>query len=149
MSTSYRSPLVATGVIVYVTLLAIVFLAVLHRTQGHYTAPQDDPYIHLALAEHIAHGHYGINTADFSSPSSSMVWPLLLSLLAPTTLGIYAALFYSVMAALWAIFLLALILDEWPEAVFATRTRQIVAMIAFVLLANLVGLTLLGMEHTL
>jgi hypothetical protein len=53
------------------------------------------------------------------------------------------------MAALWAIFLLALILDEWPEAVFATRTRQIVAMIAFVLLANLVGLTLLGMEHTL
>jgi hypothetical protein len=149
MSTSYRSPLVATGVIVYVTLLAIVYLVVLHRTQGHYTAPQDDPYIHLALAEHIARGHYGINTADFSSPSSSMVWPLLLSLLAPTTLGIYAALFYSVMAALWAIFLLALILDEWPEAVFATRSRQIVAMTAFVLLANLVGLTLLGMEHTL
>jgi hypothetical protein len=149
MSTSYRSPLVATGVIVYVTLLAIVYLAVLHRTQGHYTAPQDDPYIHLALAEHIARGHYGINTADFSSPSSSMAWPFLLSLLAPTTLGIYAALFYSVIAALWAIFLLALIVDEWPEAVFATRPRQIIAMIAFVLLANLVGLTLLGMEHAL
>src|ERR1700722_5684697 len=149
MSTSYRSPLIATGVVVYVALLATVYLAGLHRTQGHYTAPQDDPYIHLALAENIARGHYGINTADFSSPSSSMVWPLLLSLLAPTTLGIYAALFYGVMASLWATFLLALILDEWPQAVFATRSRQIVAMIAFGLLANLVGLTLLGMEHTL
>ena len=48
------------------------------RTGGSYVAPQDDPYIHLAMAERMAAGYYGINVGEASSPSSSLLWPVLL-----------------------------------------------------------------------
>jgi hypothetical protein len=37
----------------------------------------DDPYIHLALAEHIAARTYSINPDEAAAPASSMLWPLL------------------------------------------------------------------------
>lgn len=149
MPTTTRSPLIVIALTIYFSLLAIVFCAVLQRTEGHYTAPQDDPYIHLAMAEHMTHGEYGINTGESSSPSSSMVWPFMLAVLAPATLGIYSALIWNVVAGCFAVFLLCGIVDEWPDTVLPTKTRRIIALVTFILLSNLVGLTLLGMEHTL
>lgn len=35
----------------------------------------DDPYIHLAVADHIGAGGYGVNASELSSPSSSIIWP--------------------------------------------------------------------------
>ncbi len=40
----------------------------------------DDPYIHLALAEHLTHGHFGINANEAASPSSSILFPWLLAI---------------------------------------------------------------------
>mgnify|MGYP001017862235 CR=1 FL=1 len=51
---------------------------------GFFFYTLDDPYIHLALAENILRGHYGINLDEPSSPSSSIVYPFLV---AATMLG--------------------------------------------------------------
>jgi hypothetical protein len=40
----------------------------------------DDPYIHLALSERITRGEYGINPGEIASPSSSVIYPFLLTL---------------------------------------------------------------------
>jgi hypothetical protein len=75
--------LVAFVVGCLVTLLALV----LRATDGHFTYTLDDPYIHLALAQQIADGHYGINPGEASSPSSSILWPLVMAALVPLPWG--------------------------------------------------------------
>src|SRR5262245_18537055 len=52
--------------------------AILVLNEGHLVYNLDDPYIHLALAENIARGQYGVNLEEVSAPSSSILWPLLL-----------------------------------------------------------------------
>ena len=39
----------------------------------------DDPYIHMALAENIARGTFGVNLGEVSNPSSSILWPWILA----------------------------------------------------------------------
>ncbi len=133
----------------YLSLCFIIFFAVRQRTDGLFVAPQDDPYIHLALAEQIAHGHYGVNSSEPSSPSSSMLWPFLLTPLAASSYGIYEALILNALAGCCAVILIAAIVDEWPTAVLGSNARRVIAVLTLILLANLVGLTLLTMEHTL
>jgi hypothetical protein len=58
---------------------AALLAMVLSRTGGHLTYTLDDPYIHLALARNIWHGHYGLNWGEAAAPSSSILWPFLLA----------------------------------------------------------------------
>ena len=46
---------------------------------GSITYTLDDAYIHLALAERIGQGTYGINVGEFAAPASSILWPLILA----------------------------------------------------------------------
>ena len=59
--------------------LAALVGGILLLNGGHFAYSLDDPYIHLALAENLAAGHYGLNLDEPSSPSSSILWPLLLA----------------------------------------------------------------------
>ena len=52
--------------LVFPALLAIA--AVLAGNGGAFAYPLDGPYIHLALAEQILHGHYGLNPGEPASP---------------------------------------------------------------------------------
>jgi hypothetical protein len=70
--------LIAFSVGLYLFLCAVLVAGVLIKTHGHLVYSLDDPYIHLGLAENIAKGHYGINLTEYSSPSSSILWPFLL-----------------------------------------------------------------------
>jgi hypothetical protein len=45
---------------------------------GVFEYPLDDVYIHLAMAEEIARGHYGVNPGEAVGASSSVIYPLLL-----------------------------------------------------------------------
>ncbi len=59
---------------------AAIFLLILRETGGRFIYGLDDAYIHLAIAKHIAqNGVWGVTPFDFSSSSSSIVWPLLLA----------------------------------------------------------------------
>lgn len=56
-----------------------IYIAILSATNGVFTYTLDDPYIHLELAKNIWSGTYGINSNELSAPSSSIIWPFILS----------------------------------------------------------------------
>ncbi|MGB7537164.1 MAG: hypothetical protein WBM17_01375 [Anaerolineales bacterium] len=58
----------------------VYFLLILGQTGGRFIYNLDDAYIHLAIAKHIVRdGIYGVTPFEFSSSSSSILWPLLLA----------------------------------------------------------------------
>ncbi len=58
----------------------VYFLLILGQTGGRFIYNLDDAYIHLAIARHIVRdGIYGVTPFEFSSSSSSILWPLLLA----------------------------------------------------------------------
>jgi len=67
-------------------LLAFAVLtgAAIWRSGGVFEYPLDDVYIHLAMAEQLFAGGYGVNSGEFASAASSPLYPLLL----PTWAGL-------------------------------------------------------------
>jgi len=62
--------------------LSTLILAALtmRASGGHLVYMRDDPYIHMAIAKNLArHGVWGLTRHEFSSSSSSVLWPLLLA----------------------------------------------------------------------
>jgi hypothetical protein len=104
----------------------------------------DDAYIHLALARHILHGHYGINAGEFSAPASSILWPFLLAPFAATPFYEWMPLILNAaclwLTAWWAWRWLCEYLS-WGWALTAT------VVLAFAL--NVYGLVFTGMESSL
>lgn len=64
---------------IYALWTAAILYAIVRLCDGHFIYSLDDPYIHLAIAENIARGGYGINLQEYSSPSSSILYPFLLA----------------------------------------------------------------------
>ena len=136
--------------LVSLALTAIIAVS-LTLTDGHLVYSLDDPYIHLAVAESILEGGYGINTDHYSSPSSSILYPVLLAGLLGIGLGDWSPLFLNVLAALAVTWLCAGVL--WTKAVdeagpFAALWAAALLPLLIVSM-NLIGLPMTGMEHTL
>ncbi|MFZ1727806.1 MAG: hypothetical protein WBO29_00725 [Albidovulum sp.] len=55
-----------------------VLQAIAYAHAGVFEYPLDDVYIHLAMAEGISQGTYGVNPGVPASAASSIIWPLLL-----------------------------------------------------------------------
>lgn len=70
----------AYAVAAHLIIMALLVLLAMMRTDGVFVYTLDDPYIHLALAESILQGGYGINAGEYASPSSSILYPFLLAL---------------------------------------------------------------------
>jgi hypothetical protein len=122
--------------------------AVLLVVQVHFTCgvvySLDDPYIHLALARQILHGHYGINPGEFAAPSSSILWPFLLAPFAFTRLSEFLPLVINLGALVVAAWWLQRWLETWLSPWWA-----LVATVALAFALNLYGLVLTGMENSL
>ena len=128
----------------------VIWTSVLARCEGHFIFSLDDPYIHLALAENIARGHYGINLDAPSSPSSSILWPFLLAPFAHDNTPLSALVLNLVFAACTVLFIgvcTASLRRQSSELDDAAR-RCIVAL-SLVFVASLPALAFVGMEHTL
>src|SRR6476469_7310825 len=55
--------------------------ASLGLTGGELTYPLDDAFIHMALAKNLAeHGVWGVTPYGFTSPVSSLAWPVLIAM---------------------------------------------------------------------
>ncbi|MFM7204638.1 MAG: hypothetical protein ACKO6N_28025 [Myxococcota bacterium] len=124
---------------------------ILWRNGGLLTYTLDDPYIHLALAENIWRGHYGVNMEEVSAPSSSILWPLLLAPLAGTGLGIWWPLVINLalsVASVWQVSLLLERVMGWSGQVLP-RLLHGGLLGFFVLSTNMLGLAFTGMEHSL
>ncbi len=140
------SLLVSLGLLL--TIAAAELTAILQLNKGFFTYTLDDPYIHLALAENIRSGHYGINRAEPSSPASSILWPLLL---VPVAEQSWFPLLLNLIFAALTLTLMATLLDN-VLPFHESTTRAAVAMPMLVDLAlgtNLIGLAFTGMEHSL
>ncbi|NOT84588.1 MAG: hypothetical protein HOP02_07375 [Methylococcaceae bacterium] len=123
--------------------MLLLFMLVINTTHNHFTYTLDDPYIHLALARNIAHGHYGININEASAPSSSILWPFLLAPFATFNLFEYTPLIINSLC-LWA--LIYCLNKLFLEKAFFLR----LLLIGTVLLSiNAYGLVFTGMEHNL
>ena len=138
----------------YLVLSSLILGSILHKTGGKFFYALDDPYIHLAMAEQLAHGHYGINAGEASSPSSSILWPLMLVPLAGTSLQVYLPLAWNLLFGIVSAGLIGAVACGWrgtaePSARRTPWWQQAVIAILLVLLANLVSLTFIGMEHVL
>lgn len=139
----------------YLLLCTSALVQIRRLDQGHFTYALDDPYIHLALSEGIAHGHYGINPSEPSSPSSSVIWPLLLAPFARFAWQLYVPLALNMLAGVAAALLAGAAVARWPlppgESSWSCveMARRVLSTLALVFIGNLVGLTFIGMEHTL
>lgn len=136
-------------------IFSVLFLAelafVLHLNSGTFSYTLDDPYIHMALAKHIAHGHYGINATEYSAPSSSIIWPFLLAPFSGFRWFGYVPLLINFACGLGIIYLF---FQLWNIilADSAFKHKNLLVVIATLWLAgvvDLLGLAFTGMEHLL
>jgi hypothetical protein len=143
------------GLAIGVGALALGFLfeliAILRLNSGHFTYTLDDPYIHLALAQRIGEGLYGINPGEPSAPSSSILWPFLLVPAARAGILAYLPLLIGIVSgfatvAVFHRFLKGSVLAE------TSGQRPVLASVFVVLLVlatNLIGVPFTGTEHSL
>ena len=148
-------PLVCVAI--YLMIAAVLLALILHRNRGSFTYALDDAYIHMALAESIAHHHYGINPGEASSPSSSLLWPLLLAPFASQLWHRFVPLAWNLVFGVGSALLLGGALARWSAAAPAGsvlnsgpwRLKLVVTGALLLFVANLETLTFVGMEHTL
>jgi hypothetical protein len=135
---------------VAILLFLWLLFGILHLNQGRFIYALDDPYIHLALSENVHTLHYGVNSGEPSSPSSSILWPYLLAPFAPFRIHEYVPIVINFLAMLGAVGLLnrfvrTIGVDTWKNGrLFASGLVSIV-----VVSLNLVGIAFTGMEHSL
>lgn len=125
------------------------YLVILILNSGHFMYTLDDPYIHLALAENIADGHYGINQHEFSSPASSILWPFMLAPFAHTGIGEYIPFLLNIISAILTVVVFWKGLCKIIVVEERKRTLMIAAgLILLILGSNMIALIFTGMEHS-
>ena len=67
------------NLIIFLPIITIILFIFYFNNQKVVTYTLDDPYIHLTVGKNILFGNYGINLKEFSSPSSSILFPFLLA----------------------------------------------------------------------
>jgi hypothetical protein len=131
-------------------LVGVLLASALVKTGGKIVYTFDDAYIHLALAENIARGHYGVNWGEASAPCSSVLWPFLLAPFCWLGLEEAAPLAINLVSALVTVAALSRLVSPVTAGFrpFARRmlTTWLVALLA--LATNLVPAIFTGLEHS-
>ncbi|MDF2766153.1 MAG: putative rane protein of unknown function [Rhodospirillales bacterium] len=129
-------------------LLALELAAILWLGAGRFSYTLDDAYIHLAVAEELARGGYGINPGEFAAPASSILWPALLAPFAPFEWHLFVPLLLNIGALLGCVALLCRLFGTALQDRATTALRNGLAII-LPLAAGLVPIAFTGMEHLL
>lgn len=82
---SHDRSIIVAGVLGALVAYAGLTAVALSRNGWGFEYPLDDVYIHLAMAEQIANGGYGVNPGEYASAASSPLYPLLLTPFAGTS----------------------------------------------------------------
>lgn len=136
--------IVTWGLAAVGVLLAVAALA---SWPGRIVYTLDDAYIHLALAERIGQGTYGINPGEFAAPASSVLWPLVLSL-APSGLAREVLpLAINVLVTVGSVRILLELAARTGLAEVLGERRFGVWLLVALLVGNLVGILFTGLEH--
>jgi len=135
------------AILFFVISLLIIYIPVLQHTGGVVAYPLDDAYIHLAVAKNLAINHvWGISHQEFTSCSSSILYPILLAGIFMIT-GPHVAipLLLNILAGI--VFLA--FLQKWLIKQSVTPLQQLLVMVIIIVLVPLAPLVQCGMEHTL
>ena len=116
---------------------------------GVFEYPLDDVYIHLAMAEQIVAGGYGVNAGEYASASSSPLYSLLLVPLSGTELHRYLPLAWNALAITVSGLAWAGILARATESRPLPRLLTILLAFAVPVLLHLAIIAAIGMEHGL
>lgn len=136
--------------LLWLSLFMVELVASISLCDGRLVFTLDDPYIHLAVADHILSGGYGVNGSEFSSPSSSIIWPYLIAVAEALHLGALGPLLINAIAASATVVAFLRILeaaglvDDHGEGLFSFAV-----LVLAVLATSAIALPMTGMEHSL
>jgi hypothetical protein len=148
MEEDRQFPLAVT--IVVLGAIAVIAATTVLLCGGRLVYALDDPYITLALGWHIGHGHYGINTIEAASPSSSILYPFVLAAFAWTPLQEWMPLLINSAAATGTAALFATMCVRYSIGSRAEERLRVVFLLSVVCFSiNIVGLVFTGLEHSL
>ncbi len=138
-------------ILVFLCAVLIETTIILYFNSGHLTYTLDDPYIHMALAENIINGHYGINPQDVSAPSSSILWSFILAPFSKLSFFIYIPLIINIIAATLTIVIFGKIFEISFDLEKNQTNPRLINLFLILLIpsVNLIGLIFSGMEHSL
>ena len=135
---------------VFSIVACIEFIAIWVMNSGRFIFTLDDAYIHLALAENITNGHYGVNEGEFSAPSSSILWPFIIAPFARFSLGVYAVLAINTAAAIGTIILFwKVLLPAGTNGSEDKESSEITSTLTAILVISIPTINLLGLVFTL
>ncbi|KLN59135.1 hypothetical protein WH96_19400 [Kiloniella spongiae] len=147
----HRKSFLKKTLLIWFSLSVLIIGSSIWLSNGHLIYTLDDPYIHLSVAENIIQGSYGVNTGEYASPSSSIIYPLLLSLGELVGLAQFTPLLLNIIATGLSVYILldffwcyVLPQDTHPNNLF-------VNLIGLLLIISISGfaLPMTGMEHSL
>lgn len=127
---------------------ALFVFFIVYVCQGNLVYTLDDPYIHLSVAEIIVRGGYGVNYEEFSTPSSSIIYPFILAPLVLIGLGAKSSLFVNFVVTLASVWGLSRFFF-WRTARHGLRWFHLVVALMLVICINSYSLPMSGMEHSL
>ncbi|MCI5049826.1 MAG: hypothetical protein MRY32_05785 [Rickettsiales bacterium] len=136
---------------IWLLLLVAAQLTVsLILNDGVFYYALDDAYIHLELANQILSGNYGLQDGELSSPSSSILWPIILAPFAVLPFFTLVPFIINLLAALASVALLQSFFQQHFDEIIRThKAAYRVALCSMIVGLNLGGLCLIGMEHGL
>jgi len=130
--------------------LLFVIINIFQINGGHITYSLDDPYIHLALSENIARLHYGLNAQEFSSPSSSIIWPFILALGSQSSFPQFLPLALNFVFTLLSVHIICRLIKHCNlDTVVHGPMLCVVLSLLVIFSTNMLGVVFTGMEHTL
>jgi hypothetical protein len=132
----------------WLALFATELVASIVLCGGRLVFTLDDPYIHLAVADHILSGGYGVNASEFSSPSSSIIWPYLLALTEALQLGALGPLMIAAAASAATMVAVLRLIESFGLSRDDAPFAYAVAILA-IFVTSAIALPMTGLEHSL
>lgn len=132
-----------------IAILTLAYAAMLVMISPASFYTMDDPYIHLAVAENIVRGTYGINLGEASNPSSSIIWPWLLTPFAKMGVVAWGPLVINVICFLLTARMLAGFAVRQLAPAGADPTNALIFAGLGFFSFNLFGVMFTGLEHSL
>jgi hypothetical protein len=117
------------------------------QTDGIFSYPLDDTFIHMAIAKTLAFQHvWGVSGHEFSSASSSVLYPVILAT-AFYIFGLHTTIPFiiNIMAGT----VLIVVIHRWLKVQDIKPAPRLIIMLAMIVLTPFHSVVMCGMEHTL
>lgn len=137
------------GVVAGLVCLLIYVFRTRGLTEGHFIYALDDPYISMGIAKNLLHsGTWGTSPVDFSSASSSIIWPFALAIcFIFTAVSPFSPYLLNLAALIWAALLVRRIVQRQLPHLRSLTFWSLALFWISAMAAPVTTLLLTGLEH--